>query len=78
MTVRERVAHELESLSESELRQVVEYLAFLKYRSRFRESISFDEDEVARLYAEFGDEDRQMAEAGIADYAEHLAAEDSL
>ena len=34
------------------------------------------EEELARLYAEFADEEREMAEAGLDDYGEGLQAED--
>ena len=35
-----------------------------------------NETELAALYAEFAEEDRQMAEEGMEDYALALAAED--
>jgi hypothetical protein len=35
-----------------------------------------DEAQLATLYAEFAEEDREMAEEGIADYATALAEED--
>jgi hypothetical protein len=35
-----------------------------------------DLDQIAALYTEFGEEDRQLAEEGMEDYAEGLRAED--
>ena len=67
----------INSLSESELHQVAEYLSFLKFRSRSRKKVFIDERKLAELYAEFSDEDRQLAEEGIDDYNNHLLAEDN-
>ncbi len=75
MSTREQVLEELESLSEAELEEVAEYLAFLKYRSRSSSHIA-DESQLAALYAEFAEEDRAVAEDGIVDYAIGLKEED--
>ncbi|HEX8844061.1 MAG TPA: hypothetical protein VF791_05430 [Pyrinomonadaceae bacterium] len=72
MSIKEQVVEELSSLSEEEIKEVAEYLAFLKFRAR-RAAPSIDETQLATLYAEFGDEDRNLAEEGMADYAESLA-----
>ena len=77
MTFREQALHGIANLGEEELRQVVEYMAFLRYRARQRKMPDFGEAEMAALYAEFADEDRQLAEEGMADYAEGLAVEDT-
>ena len=61
MTVKEQVTQTLESLSEAELEQVAEYLAALKSRS---------------LYAQSAQDDRRLAEAGMAEYNQQLPAED--
>lgn len=76
MTVKEQVEQQLDDLSEAELKQVAEYLEFLKFRSRDRK-LSFDETRLAELYAEFGDEDQAMAEDGLEDYIGGLAKEDT-
>ena len=76
MSTKEQVLEELETLSEAELKEVAEYLAFLKYRSRSKPEIA-DESQLAVLYAEFAEEDRELAEEGMADYAEGLRAEDN-
>ena len=76
MSVKECIAQELDNFSETELLQVAEYLAFLKFRARTAESPQLDETQIAALYAEFADEDRQLAEEGIADYEASLQAED--
>lgn len=75
MTIEEHVVSELKTLSEAELREVAAYLAFLKFRASHKTS-TLDENHLAALYAEFADEDRQLSEEGITDYAEGLTKED--
>ena len=77
MTSKEQIARELDGLSEAELEQVAGYVAFLKLRARPAVSTALDEAQLESLYAEFADEDRELAEDGIGDYAERLAEEDA-
>ncbi|HJH27092.1 MAG TPA: hypothetical protein C5S37_10080 [Methanophagales archaeon] len=76
MAVKGHLAKELDTLAEHQLREVAEYVAFLKFRSRFMAHPSGDKEEITKLYGEFVEEDRQLAEKGIADYASGLAKED--
>ena len=76
MSLKDQVTHELEALSEADLGAVADFLAFLKFRARIHSSVVVDEVQLETLYAEFADEDRELAEAGIADYATALADED--
>jgi ribosomal silencing factor RsfS len=77
MTIKEQLAQELNGFDESQLRQIAEYMAFLKFRSRTQSRTSLDEVQLAALYAEFADEDRALAEEGIFDYVEGLQREDA-
>jgi len=77
MTIKEQIARELDALTESELAQVAEYVAFLKFHARVKPIPKLDETQLAVLYAEFADEDRDMAEEGISDFAEGLTKEDA-
>jgi hypothetical protein len=77
MSIKEQVAHELDNLSDAELEQVAEYVAFIKFRARVGRMPALDEAQLASLYSEFSDEDRTLAEEGISDYAEGLAKEDT-
>ena len=43
MSIREQVAHELDNLSDVELEQVAEYVAFLKFRARVGRMPAFEE-----------------------------------
>lgn len=76
MTLKEQITKTIDTLGESELHQVAEYLSFLRFRSRQRHA-KVDEKELANLYKEFAEEDRQLAEEGIEDYKRELLAEDS-
>lgn len=73
MTLKEQVVEEIETLNESQLEEVARYLAFLKSRGGAH---ALDEKELAALYAEFAEEDRGLAEEGLADYVEGLREED--
>lgn len=76
MSTREHIVQELTHLSEAEIAQVAEFLAFLKFRSRIKSMPRHDEAQLAALYAEFANEDRELAEEGMADYADGLWKED--
>ena len=76
MTVKEYLLKELGGLDEKQLHEVGEYIRFIKFRSRSMAPPPFDEQEMAKIYAEFAEEDRQLAEEGMADYANSLAKED--
>ena len=77
MSTREQIVDELATLSEAELEQVAQYLAFIKHQSRAIAIQSFDENQLAALYAESGEEDRELAEEGLSDYGVALAREDA-
>ena len=77
MTSKEQIARELDGLSDAELEQVAEYVAFLKLRARSAGSPAPDEAQLEALYAEFADEDRELAEDGMGEYVERLAEEDA-
>ena len=77
MNIREQVTRTFDSLSEPELRQVAEYLSFLRFRSHVKRKTSINEKKLAELYAEFSNDDRQLAEEGIEDYNKDLLAEDN-
>ena len=74
MSVKEQVTRALDTLSDAELRHVAEYVDFLKFRAR-RTGSTLSDTELAALYAEFADEDRALAEEGMAEYSEALQAE---
>jgi hypothetical protein len=78
MTVQERLKKEIKSLNEQQLHDLEQYIAFLKYRSRFTISQSFDNNEIFRLYKKFSKEDIEFAEEGMDDYIAGLTKEEKL
>jgi hypothetical protein len=57
--------------------QVAEFLAFLKLRARLQPMPELDEAQLATLYAAFAEEDRGLAEDGMAEYVRGLRQEDA-
>ncbi len=77
MSVKEQVIQSLDILSEDDLRQVAEFVAFLKFRPRLPSAGILDEAQVATLYAADVDEDQELAEAGLGEYVYTLCQEDA-
>jgi hypothetical protein len=77
MSIKERVTQALNGLSETELEQVAEFLAFLRFRARLKARPPLDETQCASLYAAWADEDRVLAEEGLSDYVAGLGKEDA-
>ena len=69
------IQQELEKLDLEQLKQVFEFIAFLKFRARLVTNLAVDESSLATLYSEFAEEDRQLAEVGMSEYAELLKHE---
>ena len=81
VSVSERIVRDLQGLSEAKQQQVADFAAFLKRQERIDELAmleAIDDDTLAKLYAESAEEDRAMAEEGMADYARGLEREDQL
>ncbi len=81
-TLVREIVTELEKLSDEKIVEVLDFVRFLRLRSEYkrikRSSYRiFDETKAARLYAESAEEDRELAETGISDYASSLNAEDA-
>ena len=76
ISTREKVVTNLAGLTETQLRQVAEYLEFLKFRARPAD-LPLDDAKLEALYAGFAIEDRELAEVGLAEYAAQLEREDA-
>jgi ABC-type phosphate transport system auxiliary subunit len=72
------IVQELTELDEPDLEQVSEYISFLRFRARHKISLILDEKNLALLYAQFSDEDKELAELGMSDYVDGLKEEDKL
>jgi len=77
MSIKEQVIKRLDTLSETELVQVNEFLAFLKFRARLQSMPALDEAQLSALYAAGAEGDSTLAEAGMADYRHGLCQEDA-
>ncbi|XZN89064.1 MAG: hypothetical protein ACM65M_15395 [Microcoleus sp.] len=73
--MRELIQQELEKFDREQLQQVFEFISFLKFRARLVTIPAIDETNLAELYSEFAEEDRELAELGISEYAELLKHE---
>ena len=77
ISTKEKVVTGLAELDDTQLQTVAEFLEFLKFRKRRKFETQFDDVELAALYAGFADEDRELAEVGLSEYAENLEREDA-
>ena len=72
---RDSIKQEIDHLDNAQLAQLADYIAFLKFRSRFQQHTP-NMAQCASLYQEFAEEDQLLAEEGITDYANLLEQED--
>ncbi|NES01965.1 MAG: hypothetical protein F6K22_03450 [Okeania sp. SIO2F4] len=77
MNTKEQINQQLNQLNEEQLNQVADFIAFLKFRENSIKP-NLDTEKLAQLYQEFAEEDRQLAEEGINEYADLLTQEDRL
>jgi parvulin-like peptidyl-prolyl isomerase len=75
LTSSETVKQDLDRLTNEQLQQVADFIAFLKYRSKRDRHLILDPSQLTAL-TELAQEDRALAEAGINDYAVMLRQED--
>ncbi len=76
ISTKEKVVTSLAELNDTQLQTVAEFLEFLKFRERRKSEPQIDEVELEALYTEFADEDRELAEIGLAEYSANLERED--
>jgi len=76
MSPKEVVTQALEGLSEADLEQVADYVAFVRFRQRLRATPPLSVAQTTALYAEAAEDDRALAEEGMTQYYQGLAADD--
>ncbi|MDA0837611.1 MAG: hypothetical protein O3B01_08340 [Planctomycetota bacterium] len=76
MSVKERISLQLDHFTASELDEIAKFVAYIKFRSKAQKTQIPSQDELAALYCQAADEDVELAETGMSDYAKCLAAED--
>ncbi|MDA0840562.1 MAG: hypothetical protein O3B01_12225 [Planctomycetota bacterium] len=64
-------------MAEAELEEIAKYVAYLKFRTKAQKTLIPSQDELAALYGQAADEDVELAEAGMSDYAERMPAADT-
>ncbi|MEB3308731.1 MAG: hypothetical protein VKJ02_00700 [Snowella sp.] len=72
---KETLKQELERLNDQQLKQIADFIAFIKFQSKLSQPKP-DLNQFAHLYQEFANEDRELAEIGISEYAESLDHDD--
>ena len=72
----EAIKQDLNRLTHSQLQQVADFIAFLKFRNKCQRRAVLDPTQLSDLFTEFADEDRAFAEEGMSDYAAMLHQED--
>lgn len=73
----EALKQDLDRLTNEQLQQVADFIAFLKFRDKRRRQLSLNLGQLATLATD-AEEDRTLAEVGISDYAAMLDLEDRL
>lgn len=71
----EHLTKQIKELNNQQLKQVSEFIDFLKFKDRFAD-LKIDETAMAQLCQDFAEEDRQLAELGMDEYADALSRED--
>ena len=69
LTSKKYLTQQLDDLSEEQLKQVSNFIAFLKFQARSN-NLQIDETQLEKLYQEFAEEDKQLAELGMEEYVE--------
>jgi len=74
VVTKEFLKQELDRFDKEQLKQVADFIAFIKFQSKFSQKT--DISQSASLYQEFAEEDRELAEVGMSEYADLLNSED--
>lgn len=74
IATKERIKNNLEFLNEQQLQELADYTAFLKIRTRIQNS----NVDLPEHFSKYLNEDRELAELGIAEYNNALLEEDKL
>ena len=75
-TTKESLKRDIDRFNDQQLKQIADFIAFIKFQTRFSQPTT-DISQFANLYQEFAEEDRQLAETGMSEYASLLNSEDN-
>lgn len=73
---KEDIKRDIDRFNDQQLKQIADFIAFIKFQTRFSQQTT-NISQFANLYQEFAEEDRQLAETGISEYASLLNSEDT-
>lgn len=73
---KEVIKRDIDRLNDQQLKQIADFIAFIKFQTKFSQQTT-DISQFANLYQEFAEEDRQLAETGVSEYASLLNSEDT-
>ena len=73
---KEQLTQQLDNLNREQLKQVSDFIAFLKFKDRST-NLKVNEEHIEKLYQEFAEEDKKLAEIGMDEYQEILSQEDN-
>lgn len=71
----EAIKQDLDHLNHSQLQKVADFIDFLKFCDQCHRVV-LDPTQLAKIFAEFAEEDHALAEADMIDYAAKLYKED--
>ena len=74
----EALKQDLDRLTQDQLQQVADFVAFLKFQDRHHRRLILNPSQLAALATEFAQSDRVLAEERMGDYAVMLDREDRL
>jgi len=81
-TIVREIVTEIEKLPDDKIVEVMDFVRFLRTqsdsdRTKRHSPRALNETRLAQLYAESSEEDQQLAETGVSDFAASLTGEDS-
>ena len=77
ITTKETLKQDIDSLNDQQLKQIADFIAFLKFQSKFSQA-TLDVSQFASLYQQFAQEDQELAEMDMNGYTQSLENEDQL
>ena len=66
---KEALKRDIDRFNDQQLKQIADFIAFIKFQTRSSQP-TIDISQFAKLYQEFAEEDRQLAETGISEYVD--------
>lgn len=75
VNIKDLLAKEIENLNDEQLKQVSDFIAFLKYRN-YAAKLPIEKSQAITIHSEFARSDRQLSEVRFEEYSEFIRQED--